>query len=92
MECISVSLDNSKEKYYQDIKETFVVRCNDINTLLERFYETSNGNILHLLKFKLGLDYGRDFLKLVLSLSNENFVNKLVYLWVSKVPENYYNF
>ena len=38
MECISVSLDHSKEKYHHDIKETFVVRCNDINTLLERFY------------------------------------------------------
>ena len=92
MECISVSLDHNKEKYHRDIKETFVVRCNDIDTLLERFYGKSNGKNLHLLKFKLGLDYGRDFLKLVLSLRNENSVNRLVYLWVSKVPENYYNF
>ena len=69
-----------------------MVRCNDISTLLERFYGKTYGDNLQRLKFKLGLDYGRDFLKLVLSLRNENSVNKLVYLWVSKVPENYYNF
>ena len=87
-----VSLDHSRAKYHHDIKETFVVRCKDINTLLERFYGSTYGGNLQQLKFKLGLDYGRDFLKLVLSLRKENSVNMLVFLWVSNFPENYYNF
>ena len=44
------------------------------------------------LNFKLELDYGRDFLKLVLCLSSENSCSDLVYLWVGAVPEKSSNF
>ena len=67
------------------------MRCRDICTLIERFYGKTNTD-LHCLKFKVGLDYGREYLKLVLSLRGENSVSSFVYLWVSKVPKNNFNF
>ena len=91
MQCTQISLDHSKDRYNSDIKETFVVLCMDICTLIDRFYGKTNTD-LHRLKFIVGLDYGREYLKLVLSLRGENSVSSLVYLWVSKVPEKNFNF
>ena len=47
---------------------------------------------VHELHFKIGLDYGRGFTKLIICLLHENSVNDLVYLWVGSAPENDHNF
>ena len=43
-------------------------------------------------QFKLGLDFGRGFLKLLISDRFNKSVNKVYYLWVAEVPESLYNF
>ena len=59
---------------------------------LKKSVISKNGNIsVRNLHFKLGLDYGRGFTKLVLCLQNENSINDLVYLWVGSAPETNYN-
>ena len=45
----------------------WTVRCIDINTLLERIYNPQGNIDVSLLHFKLGLDFGRGFLKLIIS-------------------------
>ena len=44
------------------------------------------------MQFKLGLDFGRGFLKLLISELFNNSVNQVYYLWVVEVPESLYNF
>ncbi|KAI6646845.1 hypothetical protein LOD99_9174 [Oopsacas minuta] len=65
-----------KEKYQNDTKDTFVVGCNDINTLLRRFSGKIYGDNLQQLKTKLGLVMDEIFSKLVLSFRNENSADK----------------
>ena len=91
-ECVQLDLDFSKEKYTSDIKETWIMRCCNINHLIEKVYNIKGQVEVHDLHFKLGLDYGRGFTKLVLCLQFENSVNDLVYLWVGSAPENNHNF
>ena len=89
-ECVRINLDFSKEKYTSDFRDTCVVRCSNI--LLEKFYNISGQVSVHDLHFKIGLDYGQSFTKLVLCLQQENSVNDLFYLWVGSAPENNHNF
>ena len=44
------------------------------------------------LHFKLGLDFGRGFTKLLLCPQHDSSVNNQVYLWVTSAPEGNYNF
>jgi hypothetical protein len=91
-ECVCLELDHSKEKYVLDLSDTWVVRVSDIDRLLAKIYNSSGDVETGRLNFKLGLDYGRGFTKLLLSLQNESSVYYLVYLWVAQVPENSTNF
>ena len=90
-ECVRINLDFSKEKYTTDFRDTWVVRCSNIDVLLEKVYNSCQVSV-HDLHFKIGLDYGQSFTKLVLRLQQENSVNDLVYLWVGSAPENNHNF
>ena len=87
-ECVRINLDFSKEKYTSDFRDTWVVRCSNIDVLLEKVYNISGEVSSHDLHFKIGLNYGQSFTKLVLCLQQENSVNDLVYLWVGSAPEN----
>ena len=91
-ECLLLNLDFSKEKYNSDYRDIWIVRCCNIDALIEKVYNINGQISVHDLHFKLGLDYGRGFTKLVLSLQHENSVNDLVYLWVGSAPENNHNF
>ena len=91
-ECVRINLDFSKEKYTSDFRDTWIVRCSNIDNLLEKVYKISGQVSVHDQHFKFGLDYGQSFTKLVLCLQQENSVNDLVYLWVGSAPENNHNF
>ena len=73
-ECVRISLDFSKEKYTSDFRDTWVVRCSNIDVLLEKVYNSCQVSV-HDLHFRIGLDYGQSFTKLVLRLQQENSVN-----------------
>ena len=91
LEHIQLELD-IVNKHEEELKYIWVVRCIDVRTLLERIYN-SQGNInVSLLHFKLGLDFGRGFLKLIISERLLNSVNDVYLLWVAQVPETYHNF
>ena len=92
LECLQVELDYSKEKYTSEYIKGWVVRCCNIDALIEKLYNVSGEVSVRDLHFKLGLDYGRGFTKLLLSLQDNNSVNDLAYLWVMSAPENHYNF
>ena len=89
-ECVRIHLVFSKEKYTSDFRDTRVVRCSNIDVLLEKVYNISGQ--VHDLHLKIGLDNGQSYTKLVLRLQHENSVNNLVYLWVGSAPENNHNF
>lgn len=91
-ECIQLNLNYSKEKYSSEYKNSWAVRCCNVDALIEKVYNINGKTSVHDLHFKLGLDYGRGFTKLVLCLQHENSVNDLVYLWVGSAPENNHNF
>ena len=91
-ECVQLDLEWSKEKYSSDIRKTWVVRCCNIDKLIEKVYNISGESSVYSLNFKLGLDYGCGFTKLVMCLQLENSVRNLIFLWVSSAPENNYNF
>ena len=94
LECVQLDLEWSREKYSSDIRKTWVVRCCNIEKLIEKVYNLSGETSVENLNFKLGLDYGRGLTKLVMCLQQENSVSNLIFLWVkvSSVPENNYNF
>ena len=91
MEYIQLELDIGR-KHEVELKFFWTVRCIDINTLLERIYNPQGNIDVSLLHFKLGLDFGRGFLKLIISERLVNSVNDVYYLWVAQVPESYHNF
>ncbi|KAI6659881.1 hypothetical protein LOD99_14221 [Oopsacas minuta] len=91
-ECVQLDLEWSKEKYSSDIRKTWVVRCCNIDKLIEKVYNISGESSVYRFNFKLGLDYGCGFTKLVMCLQLENSVRNLIFLWVSSAPENNYNF
>ena len=91
MEYTKLELDIGK-KYKEKLELIWTVRCIDVKTLLERIYNPQGNINVTLLHFKLGLDYGRGFLKLLISKRLENTVNAVYYLWVAQVPETYHNF
>ena len=91
LECIQVKLDYSREKYSPEYMDTWIVRCCNVDAFIEKVYNFNGNTSVRNLHFKLGLDYGRGFTKLVLCLQNENSVNNLVYLWVGSAPETNYN-
>ena len=91
-ECVQLKLDYSKEKYSSEFRNAWVVRCSNVDALMEKVYNITGNVSVRDLHFKLGLDYGRRFTKLVLCQQHENSVNTLVYLWVGSAPENNYNF
>ncbi|KAI6651251.1 hypothetical protein LOD99_5398 [Oopsacas minuta] len=91
-ECVQLDLEWSKEKYSSDIRKTWVVRCCNIDKLIEKVYNISGESSVYSFNFKLGLDYGCGFTKLVMCLQLGNSVRNLIFLWVSSAPENNYNF
>ncbi|KAI6656205.1 hypothetical protein LOD99_1538 [Oopsacas minuta] len=91
-ECVQLDLEWSKEKYSSDIRKTWVVRCCNIDKLIEKVYNISGESSVYSFNFRLGLDYGCGFTKLVMCLQLENSVRNLIFLWVSSAPENNYNF
>ena len=91
-ECIRMNLDFNKEKYISDFRDTWVVRCRNIDVLLDDVYNIRGQVSVHNLHFKIGLDYGQGFTKLVLCLQQGNSVNDFVYLWVGIAPGNNHNF
>ena len=56
-ECVGINLEFSKEKYTADFRDTWVVRCSNIDVLLEKVYNISGQVSVHDLHFKIGLDY-----------------------------------
>ena len=81
-ECVQLNMNFSKEIYDPEYKNTWIERCCDIDTLVQKIYNVIGNVEISDLHFKLGLDYGGNFTQLVLCLQNENSVNDLVYLWV----------
>ncbi|KAI6646373.1 hypothetical protein LOD99_9244 [Oopsacas minuta] len=91
-ECIQIELDYSKEKYKSEYRNSWIVRCCNIDALIEKIFNISGEISVHDLHFKLGLDFVRGFTKLLMCLQNDNSVDNLVYLWVTSAPECNYNF
>ena len=91
IEILQLNLYVSKEKHKVNLKPIWAVRCSD-NKLLEKFYNHEGNVDVSQMQFKLGLDFGRGFLKLLISERFNNSVNKVYYLWVAEVPESLYNF
>ena len=91
-ECVQIELDYSKEKYSSNFRNTCIVRCHNIDALVEKMFNTTGEVSVHDLHFKLGLDFGRGFTKILLCPQHDSSVNNQVYLWVTSAPECNYNF
>ena len=66
LECLQVELNYSKEKYTSEYINGWVVRCCNIDALIEKLYNISGEVSVCDLHCKLGLDYRRGFTKLCL--------------------------
>ena len=91
-EVVEMDLDTSSEKRTANIHPVWTLTVTDIAGLLNSAYSRTGDIEIYQIRYKLGLDFGQDFLKVTIQPEYSNSIKDLFIIWLSLVPEKYHNF